>query len=192
MTETPRTVGPPDTGVLGVGCGADAKAQLQLILSTQDAFRQTPLIHASPATQSVFTEQAILHEDTSFGVGVGVGVLVGKGVGVAVGTGVLVGLGVGVGVLVGAGVGVGVGVNVGVGVVFPIWKLSVHAGAEASGSAWGTVGAITCVLASCWLVKYTTTPSPSVKRETRIRYQYCFMNFIVNANWFRCTIGLRC
>lgn len=90
----------------------------------------------------------------TLGVGRGDGVAVGAnavvvGVGEAntlcVGVGVLatpvVGVGVFVGPAVGVGVAVDVGVDVGVPVAAAIENVKVHAGAAASGVAWGTVGA---------------------------------------------------
>lgn len=121
----------------------------------------------------------------TFGVGGAVGVGVGPpacggvvGAGVAVGPGV-VGVGVGPGVAVGVGVAVGPGVGVGVAVGTARVKESMHAGSAAFGVTCGTVGATGLVVVNFWLVRKTTTASPSVKRRTNIMCQYCFRNFIL-------------
>lgn len=116
MTDAPRTVGPPETGVLGVGWGA--AEHMQLVLVVHEAFLQAASIHTRPETQSEFIVHLLLHDaGGGIGVGVGVGVIyticcgwVGVGVSAGPGVGVLAGVGVGVGVPVGlTGVGVGVG-----------------------------------------------------------------------------------
>ena len=64
-------VGPPETGVLGVGCGVPA--QVQLADAVQDGFRQDPSTHTSPLSQSEFIVQELSHSAGGIGVGVAVG-----------------------------------------------------------------------------------------------------------------------
>jgi len=168
MAETPRMVGPPETGVLGVGC-TTATGQTHDTSPVQDGLRQNPSTHTSPPEQSVLMAQALLQPTCCTGVGVSVGFT--YTICVVVG----VSVGVGVGVLVDPGVGVGVGVGV---VPKSMAKANLHAGSTACGSACGTVGATSLVVASCWLVIYTMAPSPRVKRATRNKYQYFLKNNI--------------
>lgn len=129
ITVAPRMVGPPETGVLGVG--AAATWQTQLDFDVQEEFLQFPPKQMSVPGQSEFTVHELLHTGEEGGVGVsrgvGVGVLFGGGVAVGVGVlpgggvSVVAGVGVGVGVCaveVGVGVRVGLLVGVGVGIGF--------------------------------------------------------------------------
>lgn len=72
ITDAPRTVGPPETGVLGVGCGVVA-VQAQVASAVQDSLRHAPSTQTRPLVQSVFTVQALLHATGDLGVGVAVG-----------------------------------------------------------------------------------------------------------------------
>lgn len=74
--DAPRTVGPPDIGVLGVGPGVVTETtdtQLHVALVVQDAFRQVPSTHTSPEAQFALTVQALLQDAGGIGVGVAVG-----------------------------------------------------------------------------------------------------------------------
>lgn len=110
------------------------------------------------------------------GVGDGPGVLVGvaSGTSVGVGPGVLVGVGPGVPVGVGVGVGPGVPVRVGVGVLGVMVNTSLQFVLTAWGVACGTVGATDCSVSRRVLVRYATTPIPTVRIVTSNRYQYFF------------------
>ncbi len=59
MTEAPSMVGPPETGVLGVG--AAATWQIQLDADVQEEFLQFPSKQMSVLGQSEFSAHELLH-----------------------------------------------------------------------------------------------------------------------------------